>query len=481
MKIFILNPPFVKNFCRSARWAAVSRGRVQRHPDWLLLLAGMLKKHRHQVAFIDGPVARLSQEQVLEKIRQFAPDMLVCHVTTPSIYNDLKYCQLVKEQLPECITILAGAHTSALPEATLDLSREKFADSVDAVTVGEYEWSISEAAGNPARLEEVKGLGTKKGGKFKLAFRPPEDINELAFPAWELINPEDYQDAGKRFPFLTMINARGCIGACIFCRDKHAQSPHNIRSRKVELVVDEIKHDLDLFPQLQEIMFETDNFGSVPEYTENLCRAFISSGISKTIPWSCNTRVDVDLSLLPLMKEAGGRMLMVGFEFGSQETLDVVNKGTTLEQARKFAETAHKLGFIIHGCFMIGAPGENEATAQKTIDFAKSLPCDTVQFSGLCPYPGTPLYNWAKEKNYLIPKDWTEWVSKSYEQCTLLSYPDFPSDKIDYYIDKGLKEFYLRPSQMAKMLFNIRSFSDVKRKLFGLKNFLDYFKKNHEK
>lgn len=478
MKIFILNPPFVKNFCRSARWAAVSRGRVQRHPDWLLLLAGMLKKHGHQVEFIDGPVAGLNQSQVVERIAASRPDMFVCHVTTPSIYNDLEYCRLIRDKLPQATTIVVGAHASALPEETLDLSREKYDSSVDAAAVGEYEWSITEAAGDPKKLGEIRGLATKSNGVFKLQFRPPEDVNELAFPAWDLIKPEDYRDAGKRFPFLTMINARGCIGSCIFCRDKHAQSPHNIRSRRVDLVVDEIKYDLELYPQLQEIMFETDNFGSVPEYTEELCKAFISSGISKRIPWSLNTRVDISLDLLPLMKEAGARMLMVGFEFGSQETLDAVNKGTTIEQARNFANRAHELGFIIHGCFMIGAPGENEATAQKTIDFAKSLPCDTVQFSGLCPYPGTPLYRWAKEKGYLIPKDWTEWVSETYEQCTLLSYPDFPSEKIDYYIDKGLKEFYLRPSQMFKMLLNIRSFADVRRKLFGLKNFLDYFKKS---
>lgn len=478
MKIFILNPPFVKNFCRSARWAAVSRGRVQRHPDWLLLLAGMLKKHGHQVEFIDGPVAGLNQSQVVERIAASRPDMFVCHVTTPSIYNDLEYCRLIKDKLPQATTIVVGAHASALPEETLDLSREKYDSSVDAAAVGEYEWSITEAAGDPKKLGEIRGLATKSNGVFKLQFRPPEDVNELAFPAWDLIKPEDYRDAGKRFPFLTMINARGCIGSCIFCRDKHAQSPHNIRSRRVDLVVDEIKYDLDLYPQLQEIMFETDNFGSVPEYTEELCKAFISSGISKRIPWSLNTRVDISLDLLPLMKKAGARMLMVGFEFGSQETLDAVNKGTTIEQARKFANRAHELGFIIHGCFMIGAPGENEATAQRTIDFAKSLPCDTVQFSGLCPYPGTPLYRWAKEKDYLIPKDWTEWVSETYEQCTLLSYPDFTSEKIDYYIDKGLKEFYLRPSQVFKMLLNIRSFADVRRKLFGLKNFLDYFKKS---
>ena len=51
-------------------------------------------------------------------------------------------------------------------------------------------------------------------------------------------------------------------------------------------------------------------------------------------------------------------MLCVGFEFGDQEILDRVKKRTTVEQMREFAENASKAGIRIHGCFMIGGPGE---------------------------------------------------------------------------------------------------------------------------
>lgn len=474
MRVFVLNPPFVKDFCRSARWAAVSRGRVQRHPDWLLLLAGMLEKHEHTVDFIDGPVAGLQQQEIISRVSEFHPQMVVCHTTTPSIYNDLDYCRRIRQTLPESIIVLVGSHAGALPRETLELSKSSYEDCINAVAVGECEWSIAELAQSPERLSSICGLASMQNGQFSHKDRPPGNVNELAFPAWKFINPDDYHDAGKRFPFLTLIHARGCIGNCIFCRDKDNTG---IRSRDVDLVVKEMEYDKTLFPEIQEIMFETDNFASDPEYAQELCQAIIKSGINKKLTWSCNTRVDIPLQLLPIMKEAGCRMLMVGFEFGTQEALDSVKKGVTLEQAREFAHRANELGFTLHGCFMIGAPGENEESAQKTIDFAKSLPCDTVQFSGLCPYPGTPLYEWARSNDFLIPKDWKEWVSKDYEQCTLLSYKQFPKEKMDFYIDKGLKEFYLRPSQIWKMILSIKSFSDVRRKLFGFKSFFAYFKK----
>lgn len=475
MKIFVLNPPFVKDFCRSARWAARSRGRVQRHPDALLILVALLEKEGHEVRFIDGPVAELDQPSIIRQVKDFSTDLFVFHTTTPSIYNDLQYAREVKKVLPDCLTLALGAHVSALPEETFTLARTSFNSALDAIAVGEFDFSIAELAGKPANLECIEGIATFAGNRFAFKNRPAGNVDLLPFPAWHFIKPEDYCDAGKRFPFLTLINARGCIGNCIFCRDRDSTAGGVLRQRSVELVVAEMESDLKLFPQLQEIMFETDSFPAIRAYTESLCKLIIKNGLHRRISWSCNTRVDVDLELLPLMKEAGCRMLMVGFEFGNQQSLNAVKKGVTIEQSRRFAKEARRLGFTIHGCFMIGAPGETEETAQQTIDFAKSLPCDTVQFSGICPYPGTELYRWAKESGYLVPKDWTEWVDSNQEQCTLLSYPQMSKERIDYYIDKGLKEFFLRPRQIFSMLLSIRSLADIKRKLFGLINFLRYF------
>jgi hypothetical protein len=44
MKILMLNPLCVDDFCRSAGWTAKSRGRVQRHPAWMLIATAVLEK-----------------------------------------------------------------------------------------------------------------------------------------------------------------------------------------------------------------------------------------------------------------------------------------------------------------------------------------------------------------------------------------------------------------------------------------------------
>jgi len=167
-------------------------------------------------------------------------------------------------------------------------------------------------------------------------------------------------------------------------------------------------------------------------------------------------------------------MLMVGFEFGTQEALDAVKKGTTLEHSVRLAREAEKLGFTVHGCFMFGAPGETMDSGLKTIELAKSLPMDTVQFSGICAYPGSEIYNWAHGQGFLVPDTWREWVDENWEQITVLNYPELSKEEIDGLIDRGLKEFYLRPKQMLKMALAVRNLDDLKRKLFGFIGFSSY-------
>ncbi len=248
---------------------------------------------------------------------------------------------------------------------------------------------------------------------------------------------------------------------------------HENRYRDPKLVVDEMEHDLALFPSLREVMIETDTFTANREHVEGVCREIMERRLETRLRWSCNVRTDVKRDLLQLMQRAGCRMLMIGFEFGTQQALDAVKKGTKLERSTEFAADAADLGFTLHGCFMIGAPGETVQSARATIDYAKSLPLDTIQISGVAAYPGTEMYEWAKKEGHVIPKDWNEYLDENQEQVTVLSYPGLSKDTIDRMINQGLKEFYLRPKQIWKMGAAIRGVGDVKRKIYGFASFLD--------
>lgn len=475
MKILALNPSYGEGLCKSQRWFSKTRGRVQRHPDYLCQAIAVLEEAGHECKFIDGAAKGTSFDETMREVKSFRPDLVVIQTTTPSIYSDIEYAKKCKEMVG-CITTMVGAHVTAEPEDTL----KKANGGLDAVLRGEYDYTLKDIA-DGKNIEEIDGVSYYRNGEvISNPDRPLiEDLDSLPYPAWHHIDPYDYHDAGKLYPFITLISGRGCEARCTFCLFPQVMYGRRYRCMSPTRVVDEIEYDFKLFPYLQEIMFEDDTLTlkrhreRLAQICEEICRRKLK------ITWSANARPDItELDILRLMKRAGCRMLVVGFEFGDQDLLNRVRKGITLEQMRIFTENCRKVGIRIHGCFMIGGPGETRETAMKTIKFAQSLKIDTVQFTGLCPYPGTEFYKWCKEKGYLVPQDWPEWVDKNFEQRAIINFPQLSVHEINELVDEGLKRFYLRPAQMIRMLKNISTLADLRTKIYGFKSFLDYFYKS---
>src|SRR3990167_8221026 len=89
-RVVILNPSFGDNFVRVARWSAKSRGRVQRHPEYLLIAAQILLNEGHEVHFIEAAAQNWTVEKSFQVVRDLNPDFLLIHATTPSIYSDIE-------------------------------------------------------------------------------------------------------------------------------------------------------------------------------------------------------------------------------------------------------------------------------------------------------------------------------------------------------------------------------------------------------
>ena len=94
MRVAFLNPMFGKDFTKSARWFARSRGRVQRHPDYFCTCAGVVEAAGHEIYFLDAQAKNMPTEIAIQKLKAFAPDMVVYQATTPSIYADIEAARL---------------------------------------------------------------------------------------------------------------------------------------------------------------------------------------------------------------------------------------------------------------------------------------------------------------------------------------------------------------------------------------------------
>jgi radical SAM superfamily enzyme YgiQ (UPF0313 family) len=469
-----LNPAYGRFFCKSARWFARSRGRVQRHPDYLCQALAVLEEAGHRCALVDAAALNLGLRETLARVQEFRPQMVVIQATTPTILSDLEHARGCKEVLGgECLTVMVGAHPSAEPEDTL----RRGAGALDLVARGEYDYTLRDLA---AGMDPAGVAGVSRLVEGEVVHNPDrpfiEDLDALPFPAWHHIDPRHYPDAGKLYPFLTLVGGRGCTGRCTFCLFPQVMYGRRYRAMSVERVVAEIEYDLRLFPFLREIMFEDDTLtlpSQLPRLHQ-LCETILRRGIR--ISWSANARPDLDdLETLRLMRRAGCRMLCVGFEFGDQELLDRVRKGIRLERMERFAHLAHQAGIRLHGCFMIGGPGETRQSALRTIEFACRLPLETVQFSGVCAYPGTEFYRWARKHGYLVPRSWPQWVDQKGEQRAIVGFPWLPVEEINRLVDLGLRRFYLRPRQVARLVRRLARPHELRTTIHGLKGFVDYF------
>ena len=109
---------------------------------------------------------------------------------------------------------------------------------------------------------------------------------------------------------------------------------------------------------------------------------------------------------------------------------------------------------------------------KETIDFALELDPDIALFNIVSPNPGTQMYEWAVQNNYLSTKNWDEYDWGE----VILTLPTVSPEKVKEYYRKAFKKFYLRPKYIARRLTKIRSLNDINTIISGFKGILNVIK-----
>lgn len=453
MNILFLNPPFKGRFSRTSRSPAVTKGGTLYYPIWLAYASGVAEQAGHDVMLYDAPAEDLSLDDVLSRLDDFVPDIVVVDTSTPSIYNDAETAGKIKERFPDAYTVLVGTHPSALPEESL-----KIDERVNAVAIAEYDYTIRDLADTLAKghpIEEVAGLVFRINGELTRNRERDKikDLDKIPFVSSvykKHLKFVNYFFAAANYPMIMIMTGRGCPHKCFFCVYPQVFHGRFYRVRSPENVVDEFEYIINNFPEIKEIGIEDDCFSANPRHVKRICELLIERRIK--INWYCNVRGDLDYPLLKLMKEAGCRLVTVGFESGCQHILDNMHKGEKVERYYRFAKDAKRAGILVHGCIMVGNPGDTKDTLAKSYEFTRKINCDSMQFYPLYVYPGTEAYQWAEENGYLTTKDFSEWLTKDGLHNCVLNTPRLSSDEMVDLCDYYLKKYHLRPNYLLKKM-----------------------------
>ena len=436
LRTLFLHPPSFDGFDGGAgsRYQARREVRSFWYPTWLAQPAALVPGSR----LVDAPPAGLTLSDVLPLARQY--DLAVLHTSAPSFAHDVRVAEALRAANPALRVGFVGAHVAVAREQALRAS-----PAIDFVAGNEFDFTIQELAqGRPPA--EVAGLSYRVDRQLRRTpERPPlEDMDRLPFVVDVYkrdLEVARYFVGYLLHPYVSLYTGRGCRSRCTFCLWPQTVGGHRYRTRSVDHVVAEIRRAARLFPQVKEYFFDDDTF------TDDLPRAeAIARGLGRLgVRWSCNAKADVPASTLAVLRDNGLRLLLVGYESGSQAILNNVRKGIRIDRAREFTRLAKALGIKIHGTFVMGLPGESRETIEATIRFAQELDPDTIQVSLAAPYPGTALHAQAREQGWLQDDDL---VDGGGVQTSVLGYPHLARTEIFASLDEFYRRFYFRPRKI---------------------------------
>lgn len=461
MKIFLVNPPLTRQEAAGKMKVIVNL----LPPLGIGYIAALLEREGFVVKIVDCPPLSLTHDDLCKDLAIEKPDIIGFTATTISIDSAIKAARNARAVLPHSLIMIGGPHVTALPEETMRNG------PFDVVVLGEGEYSFLEIAQRVRNASSdfsgISGLMYRKNGELISTGRRAyiDNLDSLPFPAFHLFPPlsiyHPMPGNVRKMPYAQIMTSRGCPYQCTFCDRKvfgqlfRARSPKN--------VVDEIEMLMKRFG-VKEVKFNDDTFNVDPKRVIDICEEILKRNMK--IPWTCRVHVkNLSFDLLKIMKRAGCWQIGFGIENADTAILKRIKKYITLEECKDAVLRAKACGMNVKVSFMFGLPGETEKTIQKTIDFAKTLPADIVNFHIFIPFPGTELFNKISSEGLLLHENY-----QHYCQLNLPKYMHLP------FVSKGLGEnqirksssrahrsFYLRPSYILSQLCQIRNFSDVYR------------------
>jgi radical SAM superfamily enzyme YgiQ (UPF0313 family) len=432
----------------------------------LAYLAAVSERRGDDVYLYDADV---EDEPLDIFIKRVQPDLVGITANTPQVKQAWRTAEAIKK-VWDVPVVIGGPHPSVLPEESAQKS------AIDIVVEGEGEETWIDISN---RLEKYKRevaefksanllsihsevlapifgvtYQTQDGKIHRNPERPPiMDLDSLPFPAYKYFKMERYSslqpatdavDGSRSFSIMT---SRGCPYRCTFC--SQSIMPIKWRARSPENVVAEYRHLIhDL--GAQEIGWLDDSANIRIKRMHDICNLLIKEKLNH-VPWIMINGIRANLAdevTLGLMKQAGCKRLAFGVETGDEDILVSIDKRIDHDTIRQAFKNAKKVGLETMGFFIIGLPGDNEETMEKTIKFAIEVDPLVANFSMMTPYPGTTVYEIATKKGRMLMKDWDDYVF--FEGKARYELGDMTAELVERKWKEAYRRFYLRPSRVVK-------------------------------
>lgn len=469
MKVLLINPPIFHELTSGLPKLVEDESGLY-PPLGLLYIASYLQKYsNHDVKLIDAPAEKLTYPELENIILNYRPSVVGITCTTFTMPDVLLTAKMVKKIDKDIFIAVGGRHVDIFPEETINLPE------IDFVIIGEGEltfFQLIDFLEKRTSLESIPGLLFKERNTLKntgFGVLPP--LDELPHPDRKLIPYTKYYTlAGRKRLMTTIITNRGCPYNCAFC----VTSRQRCENRSPKNILDEIEecHALGI----EEFYFVDSTFNLNKNRVTQICEKMLERSFN--INWSFRARVKpIDLEMLQQLKKTGCHLIQFGVESGTQEILEKMNKGISIDEVKKAFKLTQSVGISTMAYFMIGYPGESKEHIFKSVELAKSLNPNLAVFCIFVPNPGTNVYLEAIEKGFIENDYWREFAKNPLSDFMPPFWEkDLTRKELEETLKQTYKNFYFRPGYLFQNLIRTKSFTEFKYKIWGaLKMIRDIF------
>ncbi|MEO8082580.1 MAG: radical SAM protein [Ardenticatenales bacterium] len=387
-------------------------------PLGLVAIGSALDRERFDVRIIDGRLVPDGVEALRPHLER-ALCLGVSVLTGAPIADALVVSRAVKALRPDLPIIWGGWHPSLFPtdclaEAGVDVTVQAQGES----TMREIAQRLADGAA-PHELAGVQGCAHRVDASAgsTIVLNPPRPlIAAEALPAhdYALIDVESYF-AKKRLRQVDYITSYGCHFRCDFCADPfvYARQWTGLSPARIvaELTALHRTHPFD------DVSFQDETFFTHVERVTTMAEGLLSAG--HAFSWAGTLRADQAARLsdadLALCRRSGLRRVLIGVEAGSQAMLDWMHKDIRLEQVLDAAERCRDLGIAVQFPFIVGFPGESDASVRASLSFAARLRLMSPAFETpvfyFKPYPGSSITREAVRSGFQLPESLADWAA----------------------------------------------------------------------
>jgi len=408
VKILFIEPP--KDY-----WFVM--GEYLPPPYGILQLAAYLEqKHKNaEIQVLDCNAEGLDWKGLRKRIESSNPDIVASSaLATCNTYVAVRSLEIAKEVNPKIVTVAGGQHFTVLAEESLKTYPE-----IDVIVHGEGEETFLElvtTVANRRSFSSVKGISFRNNGQ--ITHTPPrpliENLDDLPFPGYNFVENLLHKYhftamAGNKTRYALIEGSRGCPHQCTFCTQwKYWGSKCRIKSPK--RIADEFEFCYQNYGS--RFLWLTDDNHGLGKRASELADELISRGFIDDIMWFMQARCDdvvKHADVLPKMRKAGLRWILLGVESHSSSTLDSFRKDTTPDDARKAVKLLKKNDIFTQGMFIIGHRQDTAESIAALRDFSNDLDTDLAIFAILTPFPGTAIYEEAKRNDWIEDWNWANY------------------------------------------------------------------------